>query len=142
MKLTMKMMTVIGAMLFATSIFAQSPVGVWKTIDDETGQAKSYVKIYEANGVLYGQIQELLTPGDKGKLCDKCPGQMKDKPIEGLTIIWGMKKDGEEWTGGQIMDPKNGKIYSCKLRVEGSKLIVRGFLGFSLIGRNQTWIRL
>ncbi len=138
----MKKITVIGVMLFASSLFAQSPVGVWKTIDDETGEAKSYVKIYEHNGVLYGQIQKLLNPEDEGKVCDKCPGQAKNKPLVGLTILWGLKKDGNEWTGGQIMDPKNGKIYSCKIRVEGNKLIVRGFLGVSLLGRSQTWHRL
>jgi uncharacterized protein (DUF2147 family) len=142
MKLTMKKVAVIGAMLFASSLFAQSPVGLWKTIDDETGQAKSHVKIYEVNGVLYGQIEKLLNPADQGKKCEKCPGDAKNKPLEGLMIIWGMKKDGDEWTGGSIMDPKNGKIYSCKMKVEGNKLIVRGFLGVSLLGRSQTWHRL
>lgn len=142
MKLTMKKITVIGVMLFASSLFAQSPVGVWKTIDDETGEAKSYVKIYEANGVLYGQVQKLLDPADAGKKCDKCPGASKDKPIEGLMILWGLKQDGNEWTGGSIMDPGNGKVYSCKLKLEGNKLIVRGFLGVSLLGRSQTWYRL
>ncbi|MBW7858892.1 MAG: DUF2147 domain-containing protein [Leptonema sp. (in: Bacteria)] len=142
LKKTTGVFAIAAVMLFATSLMAQSPVGVWKTIDDETGEAKSYVNIYESNGVLYGNIQKLLSPADQGKLCDKCPGASKNKPMEGLLIIWGLKKDGNEWTGGQIMDPKNGKVYSCKMHIEGNKLIVRGFLGFSLIGRSQTWHKL
>lgn len=130
-----------AALLMAPSLFAQSPVGKWKTIDDETGQAKSIVNIYESGGVLYGNIEKLLNPADQGKKCDKCPAPQTDKPIEGLMIIWGMKQDGNEWNGGNILDPKTGKVYRCLMRTDGNRLIVRGFIGISLVGRSQTWLR-
>lgn len=130
------------ALALAPALLAESPVGRWKTIDDETGKVKSIVNIYEAQGVLYGNIEKLLDPADQGKNCDKCPAPQTNKPVEGLMIIWGMKPDGAGYGGGSIMDPKNGKVYSCNMKVEGNKLIVRGFIGFSVIGRSQTWLRM
>lgn len=122
---------------------AQAQVtGKWKTIDDETGKAKSIVEIYESNGKLYGKITEILNPAKKGSKCDKCEGADKGKPIEGLVIIKGLTKDGSEWTDGDILDPTKGKLYSCTLKLEGKdKLKVRGYLGVSLLGRTQTWTR-
>jgi len=130
----------------ASSAFAAdaSPVGTWRTIDDETKKPKSLVEISEVNGEVIGKIKELLQ-SDKGPnpVCDQCDGERKDKPIIGMTIIWGMKKDGDEWSGGKILDPKNGKVYGCKMHLieGGKKLEVRGFVGFSLLGRSQVWER-
>lgn len=132
-------------LLFAasTAFAAGSPIGKWRTIDDKTNKPKSIVEIYSEGGKLYGKILELLQPEDKGKICDKCPGADKNKPTVGLIIIKGLKQEGEEYTGGTILDPKEGKIYKCKIEVleNGNKLKVRGFIGFSLIGRNQFWYR-
>jgi len=130
-------------MLFAVAtITAQSPVGVWKTIDDETGLEKSYVEIYEQNGKLYGKILEVLQEEDKGKVCDVCPGKKKNQPVEGLEILMGMEADGDLWSNGKILDPKNGKVYKCYIELESDdKLKVRGYIGFALLGRTQYWYR-
>lgn len=126
----------------ATYAVAQSPVGTWKTIDDETGLEKSYVEIYEQGGKLYGKILEVLQEEDKGKLCDVCPGKKKNQPVDGLEILMGMKKDGDYWSGGKILDPKNGKVYKCYIELESDdKLKVRGYIGFALLGRTQYWYR-
>ena len=140
---------VIGVMCLTTGSvgFADSasPVGLWKTIDDETGEVKSLVRISEEGGSLVGTIDKLFPkPGkDPNPVCDKCPGDKKDKPILGMVFLWGLTQQGEEWSGGSILDPDNGKTYKCKVRVEGTggTLTVRGYIGFSLLGRSQTWIR-
>lgn len=128
-----------------SALAAGSPVGKWKTIDDETKKAKSIVEIYEQDGLLYGRILELLEEkdGGKGQLCEKCKGADANKPIVGLVIMKGLKKDGDEYSGGTIMDPNNGKTYKCKIEVieGGAKLKVRGYIGVSLAGRNQFWQR-
>lgn len=133
---------------FVSSLVMAAPtaVGTWKTIDDETGNVKSLVEITEVDGHLTGKIVKLFRKQDEDQdpKCDKCPGDKKDKPILGLEILWGLKSDGDnKWSGGEIMDPKKGKTYSCKLEIieDGKKLKVRGFLGFSLLGRTQTWER-
>lgn len=116
--------------------------GKWKTFDDETGEAKSIVSIYEQDGKLYGKVIEILNPANKDKKCQDCKGADKDKPILGLTIIKGLTKDDDEYTDGDILDPKNGKLYSCTIKLEGKdKLKVRGYLGVSLLGRTQYWTR-
>ena len=139
----------IALLLFASPLaaFAQanSPVGHWRTIDDKTGKVKSVVEIYEtSNGTLAGKVLQVLH-SDKGPhpLCDACKGENHNKPIEGMVITWGLKQDGETWEGGKILDPNNGKVYSAKMTpIEGGKkLQVRGYLGFSMIGRNQIWLR-
>lgn len=128
----------LGLVLLAPSAFAQStPVGTWKTIDDETGKAKSYVKIYESKGKLYGKVTKLLLkPGAK---CTECSGKNKNKPIEGMLILWNLKKDGDEYEDGTILDPSKGKTYDAKIWLDGKKLKVRGYIGF--LYRTQTWIR-
>ena len=116
--------------------------GKWKTIDDETGEAKSIVEIYESNGKIYGKVVEILNPAKKNAKCTKCSGADKDKPILGLTIIKGLTKDGDEYTDGDILDPNKGKLYSCTIELDGNdKLDVRGYVGVSLFGRTQTWYR-
>jgi uncharacterized protein (DUF2147 family) len=122
---------------------AQAQVtGKWKTIDDETGEAKSIVEIYEHNGKIYGKVVEILNPAKKKAKCVNCKGADKDKPIEGLVIIKGLTKDGDEYTDGEILDPNKGKLYSCTITLDGKdKLNVRGYMGISLLGRTQTWHR-
>lgn len=121
---------------------AQGVTGRWKTIDDETGQAKSIVEIYEKDGKVYGKVVEILNPAKKNAKCTKCKGADKDKPIEGLVIIKGLTKDGDEYTDGDILDPNKGKTYSCTIKLDGKdKLNVRGYMGISMLGRSQTWHR-
>lgn len=122
-----------------------TPVGKWRTIDDKTGKVKSVVEITEtANGTLQGKVLHVLD-SDKGPnpVCDACKGANHNKPIEGMVIAWGLRHEGNSWDDGQIMDPKNGKVYSAKMTLVdgGKKLEVRGYLGFSLLGRTQTWVR-
>lgn len=122
-----------------------TPVGTWTTIDDKTQKPKSVVEIYQAkDGSLAGRVTEVLQ-SDRGPnpVCDKCSGDRKDKPVKGMVILWGIRQKGDTWEGGQILDPKTGKIYSVKVTpVEGGKkLDVRGFMGFSMLGRTQTWMR-
>ena len=121
-----------------------TPVGVWRTIDDKTGEVSSEVRISENAGVLSGRIEKLLRKEAKqDAVCDKCADERKDKAVLGLQIIRGAKKSDakEVWEGGKILDPDNGKEYTLRLTpVEGgSKLEVRGYIAFFY--RNQTWIR-
>ena len=122
-----------------------SPVGRWRTIDDATGKPKSIVAIWEEDGKLYGKVEQLLDPkpDDPDPVCKKCEGELKDVRVLGMRIMWDLKKDGEQWSGGKILDPDNGKSYRCKLKLAegGKKLQVRGFIGISLLGRTQTWTR-
>jgi uncharacterized protein (DUF2147 family) len=122
-----------------------TPLGTWTTIDDKTEKPKSVVEIYQAkDGSLAGRVTEILQ-SDRGPnpVCDKCSGDRKDKPVKGMVILWGIRQKGDTWEGGQILDPKTGKVYSVKVTpVEGGKkLDVRGFMGFSMLGRTQTWVR-
>jgi uncharacterized protein (DUF2147 family) len=123
---------------------SDSPVGNWKTFDDKTGRAKSIVQIAEENGELTGKVLEVLeSPAGPHPLCQPCEGERKDKPVEGMTILWGAKKNGASWEDGEILDPENGKIYHVILTLLGSgqKLAVRGYIGIPVIGRSQIWQR-
>ena len=124
---------------------SDTPVGVWRTIDDKTGKEKSLVRISEVNGELRGTIEKLFRePGEEpNPNCDKCPGDKKNKPVIGMTILTGLKSDGQEYAGGDILDPANGKTYKCKMWTSdgGKKLNVRGFIGVSVLGRTQVWVR-
>ena len=126
-------------------IHAQDEIlGKWKTIDDETGQAKSIVEIYKQNGKYYGKIVKLLTEENKDGICRTCKGKYANKNILGLVILKDLEYDADdkEWEDGTIMDPKNAKEYSVYLAlVQPDKLKVRGYIGFSLIGRTQYWYR-
>jgi uncharacterized protein (DUF2147 family) len=131
----------------STSVFAQdTPVGAWRTVDDKTGKAKSIVEIYEAgNGTLAGRVLQVFDTG-KGTnpLCDRCTGERHGKPVVGMVIAWNLRPvSGGRWDGGSILDPENGKVYSARMTplAGGRKLEVRGYLGFSLLGRSQTWLR-
>jgi uncharacterized protein (DUF2147 family) len=147
------MRTVLTGCLLLTTVLAAAPaladdatpVGKWKTIDDASGKPKSIVAIWEEGGKLYGKVDKLLDPkpDDPNPVCKKCDGELKDKPIMGLRILWDLHKDGEKWSGGKIMDPDNGKTYRCNVTLTegGKKLLVRGFIGMALLGRTQTWLR-
>ena len=128
--------------LFSFSLSAQdSPVGLWKTIDDETGEAKSHVRIVEKNGKLYGTVEKLLLKPQDTR-CTACEGDKKDQLVVGMEILTDLEQDGKYWEDGEILDPNNGSVYSCYIEMESSdKLKVRGYIGFSLLGRTQYWYR-
>jgi uncharacterized protein (DUF2147 family) len=130
------------ALRAAPADFAGTPAGHWRTFDDKTGKPKAIVLLYEEKGLLFGRVETLIDP-DAVKRCDKCSDERKGQAVTGMVVIRGMKKDGEEYTGGDILDPKNGSVYRCKMRLidQGRKLSVRGYLGLSLFGRSQTWVR-
>lgn len=140
------MKSIIAACLLAASgaVLAQaSPVGLWKTIDDETKQAKSLVRVTESGGVLTGKIEKLLDPAKQDSKCDKCTDSRKGQPVLGMTIFSGPKQTDDKsiWEGGEILDPNNGKTYRMRVRVAdgGKKLEVRGYIAFFY--RDQEWIR-
>ena len=121
---------------------AEAPVGQWKTIDEKSGAVQSVVGIYDQGGKLFGKIVSLTQPVDaqgKPKICVKCTGDDKDKPIVGLVIIKDLSADGDHWKGGTILDPDDGKVYKAEIWVEEGKLKVRGYLGF--FHRTQAWAK-
>lgn len=129
-------------LLTISSTFAQDVFGKWKTIDDQTGEAKSILEIYEQDGKAYGKILEILNKANKDDVCATCEGADRGRPIEGLVIMKGLEKDDDEWNDGTIMDPENGKEYSCYIKLQSNKkLKVRGYLGFAALGRTQYWYR-
>lgn len=131
--------------LFISCVFYSQNKGVlgkWKTIDDETGKAKSIVEIYEKSGKIYGKVIEILDVVHKNDLCKECSGEDANKPILGIIVIKGLTRDGKEYSSGKILDPKNGKLYQCFITLVGNeKLKVRGYIGISLLGRTQYWQR-
>jgi uncharacterized protein (DUF2147 family) len=124
-----------------------TPVGYWKTIDDKTGEVKSIVKIWIAeDGILKGRVEKVFPKEgeDPNPICDKCKGDRKDQPVLGMEFLWGFKGFGAVWKNGEVLDPENGKIYSCQLEVieNGKKLKVFGYIRIIFkIGRSQIWIR-
>ncbi len=122
-----------------------SPVGRWVTVDDDTHRPKAVVRIWEEGGQLQGRIEKLFRqPGeDPDPTCDKCTDSRKDQRVIGMVILRGLTRDGDEWSGGRILDPENGKEYRCYIEgIDGGRrLKVRGYIGFSLLGRTQYWER-
>lgn len=131
------------ALTFGVNSYGQTIFGKWKTYDEETGNEKSIVEIFEKNGKAYAKILQLLEKGKEDNVCENCSGAKKDQPIKGMEIIDGLSKDDDEWNDGKILDPKTGKVYKCYITLEAqNKLKVRGYIGFSLMGRTQYWSRL
>ena len=130
--------------IISVCAYSQNAVfGKWNTIDDETGKAKSVVEIYEREGEVFGKIIKLFPNGDEDPdpICNLCPEndpRFKEKII-GMEIIKNLKRDGEEYTGGTVLKPDEGKIFRCKIWLDGEKLKIRGYWGFFY--RTQTWVR-
>ena len=130
-------------LFIASASAADKPItGLWKTIDDETGKKKSIVEIYEQDGKYFGKIVKLFRePGEEpDPVCDECADDdpRKDQPVKGMIILKDLEKAGKKYKNGTILDPKNGKIYKCKLWLEGDKLMLRGYILF--LYRTQTWL--
>ena len=132
-----------GALTAAQAQDLSSPVGRWQTVDDKTGKPSGVVRIYEQNGTLYGNIEKVLDPARAAFNCVACTDDRKGKPLLGLNIIRGLKRDGDAWSGGTVIDPETGSVYKASARLDdgGRKLVLRGYLGISLLGRSQTWVR-
>jgi uncharacterized protein (DUF2147 family) len=140
-------LSLIAAVLAAPLAWADdnSPVGLWKSIDDNSGKPTALIRITETGGELQGRIEKLFRePGeDQNPKCVACTDARKNQPILGMTIVSGLRKHGDDYEGGEILDPKNGKVYKSKLEVHdgGKKLDVRGYIGVPMFGRSQTWLR-
>jgi len=129
-----------------TALAQSTPAGLWKTIDDETKQEKSLVRITETGGVYSGKIEKLSDPTKANAVCEKCTDERKDKPVVGMVILRNIREDKDDkgvFEGGDILDPNNGKVYKAKLKPidGGKKLEMRGYIGAPMFGRTQTWIR-
>ncbi|MEZ5040650.1 MAG: DUF2147 domain-containing protein [Saprospiraceae bacterium] len=137
--------SILYTFLFLTSslyAIAQSPVGTWKTIDDNSGEARSHVEIYEQNGRFFGKISKLLK-SEPGVVCDECKGDKKDKPVLGLVIIENLQANKDYWKGGTILDPESGNDYNCSIWFEDGNTEVLKVRGKHWTGlyRTQTWYR-
>ena len=137
----MKFLYIIFITTLGITTYGQGVIGRWETYDDETHEKKALIEIYKTNDVYFAKIVESYVEGTNVR-CESCKGAKKDQPIKGLVIIESLKKDDNEFNGGTILDPENGKTYKCYLElVETNKLKIRGYLGFSLLGRTQYWMR-
>ncbi len=141
---TQHIVTVLVGYFSIALAYGQSPVGLWRTIDDQSGKERSLVRITEAGGVLSGKVEKIADPTKQDAKCDECTDERKGKPVIGMTIIRNVKRsESGVWEGGDILDPNNGKIYRVRITPieDGKKLQVRGFIGSPILGRTQTWER-
>lgn len=145
----MKKIIPIFFLMLSMTVFAQSPVGQWRTIDDIDKKERAIIDVFQKDNKLYGKIIKTFPrEGDKS-VCESCEGKDKDSPILGLEILKGVSQEAltKTWSGGTILDPKNGKTYKVYLELQDdegkkdAKLKVRGYIGFSLLGRTQYWYR-
>ncbi len=141
-------LTVAGVIALPDPVLAQeAPTGIWKTIDDASGKPRALVSIVEFKGVLTGKVEKLFyeVGDERNPRCMMCSDARKDQPVIGMTILSGLKREGNAmvWSGGEILDPDNGKIYKSKATLVdgGRKLEVRGYVGLTVFGRTQTWLR-
>ena len=131
------------ALFYGVTTVAKAPAGHWVTIDDKTGKKRAEIYLSVHDEVLSGKIIRVYAEhGDTG-VCKGCPGAFKNQPIKDLVFLWGLKEhtDGS-WGGGEILDPKTGKVYHAKMIQKGDKLYVRGYVGVPLLGRTQIWQRI
>ncbi len=141
---TLSRLISLAAALAAASAFAQSPAGLWKTVDDKTGKERALVRISESGGVFSAKIEKLLAADAKPDAkCDQCTDARKDQPIVGMTIMRNVKKNDDIYDGGDILDANNGKVYRVRLTLaaDNKKLDVKGYIGTPLLGRTQSWQR-
>jgi uncharacterized protein (DUF2147 family) len=149
MKTFVKTVVLLAMLLPAAGVSARaepSAVGLWEQVDEKTGRAESWFKINDRGGVYEGQIVKIFfKPGeDENWVCDKCEGADRGKPVLGLTLVKGMRRNGATYEGGTIMDPRDGTVYRARMELspDGQQLEVRGYVGIALFGRSQTWRRL
>lgn len=135
----MRKFCAILALFICYALTAQDIAGRWITVDDNTGERKSVVEISVMNGVATGRVIDLTDKTKLNKVCEACSDDRKNKRIIGMDFLRGMVRDGDIWSGGTVLDPENGKVYTCKIWVEDGNLKLRGYVGFFY--RTQTWVR-
>lgn len=128
--------------LVAMTTQSQTIFGKWHSTNEDTGEVDSVIEVYKKDAKAFAKVIAIKNPARKDAVCDLCEGKNKNKPILGLNILTGLEKDGGEWSGGKILDPRNGKVYKCYIKlVAPNKLKIRGYIGFSLIGKTAYWQR-
>jgi len=136
----MKYLSILFIMTLSFTLNGQTIIGQWETYDDKTKEKTAVIEIYQTDNLYFAKIVKSFYL-EKNALCENCKGINKNKPIIGLVIIENIKKDGNEFNGGTVLDPENGQTYKCNLKLINNKLEVRGYIGFSLLGRTQYWVR-
>jgi uncharacterized protein (DUF2147 family) len=142
-RLTAAVLAGLWAVAAAGAEDPSSPAGWWQPIDAKTGEPQGLIRIYEEGGRFFGRIEPSSPSDDSSQKCTRCTDDRKDQPIIGLVLIRNMRLQGDEYVGGDILDPDTGRIYGCKFRLAdgGKKLIIRGYRWISLLGQSQTWLR-
>ena len=139
-------LVLVGATGLPVRAAEPTAAGLWEQVDENSGKPESWFKITERNGVYVGNLVKIFfKPGeDENWVCDRCEGAEKGAPVLGLALIKGMRRNGDSYENGTIMDPRDGSVYRALMRLspDGNKLEVRGYLGISLFGRSQVWNRL
>ena len=135
-----KILITILSIFFITTGFSQTIFGAWNSFDEETNRLESVIEVYEKNDQVFAKIIKITNLENQGATCINCSGERKNTPILGMNILTGLKKDGDEWSGGKILDPKNGKEYKCYIQLlDENTLKIRGYIGFSMFGRTAIW---
>ncbi|MGP5360822.1 DUF2147 domain-containing protein [Psychrobacter celer] len=145
-RITASTLTLMAGALLPLSAQAASLDGTqWQTIDDKTGEKKAIIQLNERGGKVSGKIIKVLNKEKAKAVCTKCPGNLKNQPVEDLQILTGLKAEGNnQWSDGKLVDPESGKVYSGKITLSdnGQSLDLRGYVGTPLFGRSQTWQRI
>ena len=129
-------------MIITASINAQNIFGKWHSTNENTGEVDSVIEVYKKDGKAFAKVVDIKDAARKDAVCEKCEDENKNRPILGLNILTGLEKDGEEWSGGNILDPRNGKIYKCYIKlIKPNKLKLRGYIGLALFGKTAYWER-
>ncbi|MBT4413600.1 MAG: DUF2147 domain-containing protein [Polaribacter sp.] len=129
-------------LIITASINAQNIFGKWHSTNENTGEVDSVIEVYKKDGKAFAKVVDIKDAARKDAVCEKCEDENKNRPILGLNILTGLEKDGEEWSGGNILDPRNGKIYKCYIKlIEPNKLKLRGYIGLALFGKTAYWER-
>ena len=129
-------------LIITNTINSQSIFGKWYSTNEETGEIDSVIEVYKKQEKAFAKIIEIKNSERRNAVCDLCKDKNKNKPILGLNILNGLERDGEEWSGGTILDPRNGNVYKCCIQlVQKDKLKIRGYLGLALFGKTAYWQR-
>jgi uncharacterized protein (DUF2147 family) len=138
----MRKVIVVIILLLTINVNGQGIFGKWESKNEKTGEVDSIIEVYENNGKAYAKIIEIKDEERQSVVCDLCEGDNKDQPILGMNILTGLEKDDDEWSGGNILDPRNGKVYKCYIKlVKPNKIKLRGYIGISLFGKTAYWYR-
>jgi len=145
----MRLLAALVALLLLSSLATgagapglDTPVGLWEPLDG-AGRPEGLIRIFESGGLYYGKIEPSSPGDDRNARCTRCTGRRHDQPIIGLLIMRHLRPENGAYVGGDILDPDTGHVYDCMLRLTdgGRRLVMRGFLAISLLGRSQIWQR-